>query len=106
MHPFRYLSTVTGVGKNKIVYVKNSELKAFADAIEQYKRIKEIIEELRLINTNMIKGNKSEKRQFDTEWREPKLYTIYEYDENGGKGKACGVPGDLVRRYRRDVMRN
>jgi hypothetical protein len=26
---------------------------------------------------------KKEKRQFDTEWREPKLYTIYEYDEKG-----------------------
>lgn len=26
---------------------------------------------------------KKEKRQFDTEWREPKLYTIYEYDDEG-----------------------
>ena len=31
--------------------------------------------------------NKKEKRQFDTEWRGPRLYTICEYDDNGKPGK-------------------
>jgi hypothetical protein len=58
MHPFRYLSTALGVGKKKVVYVKESEIAAFTDAIGQYKRIKEIIEELSAINTTLIKEGK------------------------------------------------
>lgn len=61
MHPFRYLSVAEGVGKTKNVYVKETEMAAFTGAINQYKRLKEIIEELSAINTKLIKlGDKND----------------------------------------------
>ena len=61
MHPFRYLSVAEGVGKTKNVYVKETEMAAFAAAINQYKRLKEIIEELSAVNTKLIKlGDENE----------------------------------------------
>jgi hypothetical protein len=56
LHPFRYLSTAKGVGKTKIVYVKEAEMPAFSSAVVQYRRIKEIIDELSEVNTRLIKA--------------------------------------------------
>jgi hypothetical protein len=55
LHPFRYLSKALGVGRSKIVYVKDSELAFFERGIAQYKRAKEILEELSDINAKLIK---------------------------------------------------
>jgi len=61
MHPFRYLSVAEGVGRTKNVYVKVTEVAAFKAATDQYKRLKEIVEELSAVNTKLIKlGDENE----------------------------------------------
>ena len=56
IHPYRILTTTTGVGKTRITYIKVSEEPLFSLGVKQYKRAKEIIDELGEINAQLIKS--------------------------------------------------
>lgn len=56
IHPYRILTTTTGVGKTRITYIKISEEQLFSLGVKQYKRAKEIIDELGEINAQLIKS--------------------------------------------------
>jgi len=60
IHPFQMLTTTTGVGKTKGVYIRKAEMESFRDGLAQYKRVKEIIEELSEINIRLIKARSRE----------------------------------------------
>jgi hypothetical protein len=62
LHPFCYLSRSSPGGRNRILYVKPSELKAFDRAAKMYDRAREIIEELTELNIKEIKKNGHDRR--------------------------------------------
>jgi hypothetical protein len=57
LHPFCYLSRSSSGSRNKILYVKPSEEKAFDRASKMYERAWAIIEELTELNIKEIKEN-------------------------------------------------